>query len=48
MEITSKWKRTWHRFWRNYHLVLLEGCLDENISRDLKRKITYHEHRLST
>lgn len=48
MEITSNWKRTWHRFWRNYYIELLAGCLDEKVSRDIRLKIDYHEYRLST
>jgi integrase len=30
MAMISKLQNNWHRFWRNYNSLLLEGCLDED------------------
>jgi hypothetical protein len=39
-------KFSWHSLRVNYHQALLEGCLDGQLKKKLKEKITYHEMKM--
>lgn len=48
MSILTAIKVNWHRLSRNYHMLLLEDCLDHEYKHKLRRKVEYHILKLSS
>ncbi|HWO98116.1 MAG TPA: hypothetical protein VNM45_17655 [Bacillus sp. (in: firmicutes)] len=46
MSALSKILVTWHTMRAYFHELLLEGCLDEDIKKQLQAKIKYHRDKL--
>ncbi|MDF2651158.1 MAG: hypothetical protein K0Q73_6963 [Paenibacillus sp.] len=43
----STLKRYWHQVLRNYNLLLIESCINEQMTQTLISKVEYHEMRLN-
>jgi hypothetical protein len=39
-------RHRWHRFWLDYHMLLVKDCLDEQMKMQLIRKVEYHDNKL--
>jgi hypothetical protein len=46
MTLISKILYGWHNFRMNYHHLLVESCLDEELKRKLLKKYEYHKSRV--
>jgi len=48
MSILTVIKINWHKLSRNYHLLMLEDCLDTEAKHKLRIKAEYHEKKINT
>jgi hypothetical protein len=46
MSLKSKILYSWHELRKNYHLELLNSCLDHKIKDKLKNKYEYHKKKV--
>lgn len=47
MTLISKILYSWHNFRMNYHFLLVESCLDDELKRELIIKWEYHKAKLN-
>ena len=48
MSILTFIKINWHKLSRNYHLLMLEDCLDKEAKHKLRIKAEYHEKKINS
>lgn len=46
MSLISKILYKWHILRKNYHLLLLDSCLDYSLKNEITKKIIYHEEKI--
>lgn len=47
MSILKIIKINWHKLSRNYHLLIIEDCLDNEAKYKLRKKAEYHEEKIN-
>lgn len=47
MTLISKILYSWHNFRMNYHFLLVESCLDEELKSKLIKKLKYHKDKVN-
>lgn len=47
MTLISKILYSWHNFRMNYHFLLVESCLDDDLRSKLIKKFEYHKEKVN-